>query len=458
MTVFLGYGKEGTDQEGRVFHIEWAGKNGGIFKSKIPVGLFRLKIIRRSGKQNFRNMAEVLRIVKIQNHHGNGFLREDLIPGSGLENNERTRYQWMADPVHCQERAAFRRIQKPTVICFGWAAFADKTHLVCEANVRITRYKIQIDRPQKKNHVYCYYTWLCKKHNRKFDFCMKVISACTSRPVYAFLGQRRSGKVLLVTSKGIYTQLDGQILLWCPDDWGLVPLGISIKEYAALRDCGLRAGQCVTWDGSVLRGCGNAVGVRIEAREQKPVLAKPDARAVELCMRQLSRTGKTTGLVPLLCLLLDGVELSWNLYCQTAAPAVRQLMRLGDVPDELEEAVRALLGLGVGLTPSGDDFLCGFLYFLLRSGWKQSPAVFRLTELILQNAPERTNQISAAFLRSVAKGADCERMDQMVKILGGTGEASIRCMTEIGSSSGSEMLLGMLAACKQLLEYQEGRQ
>ena len=56
--------------------------------------------------------------------------------------------------------------------------------------------------------------------------------------------------------------------------------------------------------------------------------------------------------------------------------------------------------------------------------------------------------ISAAYLQAVIAGAPFERMDRVFAGLCGEEPLDIEKLTRIGSSSGGEMLLGMLIALK----------
>ena len=58
--------------------------------------------------------------------------------------------------------------------------------------------------------------------------------------------------------------------------------------------------------------------------------------------------------------------------------------------------------LGIGLTPSGDDFLCGFLAGLRLSDG--SSVFLPFLEQHILHTLDRTNEISAAFLRCAAFG------------------------------------------------------
>ena len=59
--------------------------------------------------------------------------------------------------------------------------------------------------------------------------------------------------------------------------------------------------------------------------------------------------------------------------------------------------VTGLLGLGPGLTPSGDDLLVGLL-LALHSG--KSPAAASLSRAVVRHAPVMTGRISVSMLKA----------------------------------------------------------
>ena len=138
-----------------------------------------------------------------------------------------------------------------------------------------------------------------------------------------------------------------------------------------------------------------------------------------------------------------------NPYCTRAMPILKELLcALSDRNSErINNAVSHLLGLGIGLTPSMDDRLLGMLYGLLRSPSQQALAAV-LRQAIISHAPSRTNAISAAYLEAVASGGCFERLDHIIETLSSNSPINIAPLLEIGSSSGSEMLLGLLLATK----------
>lgn len=110
---------------------------------------------------------------------------------------------------------------------------------------------------------------------------------------------------------------------------------------------------------------------------------------------------------------------------------------------------QAMLGLGHGLTPSGDDFLAGLMVVLHLPG---GPGV-ALRDVGLQmvhGAERRTNAVSVAMLRSAAEGRVRECVIALLRELvagdpHGLDGALARVLA-IGSTSGSDMAAGIVAA------------
>jgi len=121
---------------------------------------------------------------------------------------------------------------------------------------------------------------------------------------------------------------------------------------------------------------------------------------------------------------------------------------------------RALLGLGPGLTPSGDDFLLG-LFAVLHID--QSPcARFRgLCTDIVEDLEHRTNAISAAALTAAAQGRVRETIDTLLSALMTGDEATVRRALDrvlrIGSTSGRDIVSGIVAGFDANLQATESR-
>ena len=126
--------------------------------------------------------------------------------------------------------------------------------------------------------------------------------------------------------------------------------------------------------------------------------------------------------------------------------------------------VDALVGLGVGLTPSGDDFLGG-LFFAARSLHQAYPEDFPWAEdavsELLDWAKTRTHPISHAIFSDLALGHGPEPLHDLIgglldgRDLDPVMEAALR-LTAIGHSSGWDMLAGAVTGmlmAKKSVEY-----
>jgi hypothetical protein len=114
-----------------------------------------------------------------------------------------------------------------------------------------------------------------------------------------------------------------------------------------------------------------------------------------------------------------------------------------------EAACLRLLGLGVGLTPSGDD-LVGAVFFTLRHApvahWQAAIPGFHTR--ISRAAQSASNPISAALLDDLLQGSSYRALHELFDALHlqqiSAIEDAIEALLRIGASSGSDMLAGVL--------------
>ena len=122
--------------------------------------------------------------------------------------------------------------------------------------------------------------------------------------------------------------------------------------------------------------------------------------------------------------------------------------------------VRGLIGLGPGLTPAGDDILCGLLAGLHVLGSRSpgggawaSEAAAMLGTLAGEMARERTTALSRTLLYYAACSVVVEPLLDVLRTLGaGGGVRGVDALLGIGHTSGSDMLSGALLAASALLE------
>jgi Protein of unknown function (DUF2877) len=114
-----------------------------------------------------------------------------------------------------------------------------------------------------------------------------------------------------------------------------------------------------------------------------------------------------------------------------------------------DEAAAMLIGLGPGLTPSGDDLLGGAMIALHATG--RAAAASRLAAWALPLAETRTGAISRAHLVCAAAGEGSASLHEVLAALL-TGDVAalaeaVAALGAIGHSSGWDMLAGATLAC-----------
>lgn len=125
---------------------------------------------------------------------------------------------------------------------------------------------------------------------------------------------------------------------------------------------------------------------------------------------------------------------------------------------EFEEAgalLSHLIGLGPGLTPSGDDFILGIFTSIYFLGLNKKGKT-KLVETAIKDAVDRTNLISYNMLRQGALGGFISWVENMINaLIYGDIEQIDRSfynMEKIGSSSGSDISAGILYGSKEILK------
>lgn len=165
------------------------------------------------------------------------------------------------------------------------------------------------------------------------------------------------------------------------------------------------------------------------------------AEISEKVLRQSTTTG--------LCLLLKNQ--SEDLILSATNRYLSQFQAYYQAQD-IKSAVNILLkliGLGIGLTPSGDDFLCGFMAVFHRFNLTQQP-FFQLLNQQLQQHYHHTNPISARFLACALENRFSQTLIDFFHL---SENQSINVekikadFEHIGHSSGMDTLFGIYFAC-----------
>jgi len=165
----------------------------------------------------------------------------------------------------------------------------------------------------------------------------------------------------------------------------------------------------------------------------------------------------------LLAAVSEAARTRRELHCQSAWLATAALARCDDLLGELAGAVArghvvtakraasGLIGLGPGLTPSGDDALCGFLLGR-RLSVSAHPAADRAIRHVASCAGESTTWFSAVHLELAAHDRFGEALLGLASALadGRWPEVEamlVRCLDQ-GATSGADGILGLVAGVR----------
>ena len=263
------------------------------------------------------------------------------------------------------------------------------------------------------------------------------------------LKNKRNGEIHSVYRKTINIRMDGVLLALqaCQSPVSPISLITELTE-ASMNDLNLQEGDAVTvTDSSV------AIGSHIFSFSDSEIIQTELKETLSLSCIQLlkehlkkvilsSHTGGFDTIFhasrennsPLPSLILEG---SRNYLSQAYYSILDK-----DYTSSSSSLCR-LIGLGTGLTPSGDDFLCGLFAGLLLTGKDASSFALLLKEAI-RSCISNTNDISQAFLRCALNGRFSLPVLRLTDIPDATSIYVL--FQQIGHSSGIDTLCGILFA------------
>ncbi|MCZ2127554.1 MAG: DUF2877 domain-containing protein [Anaerolineales bacterium] len=146
-----------------------------------------------------------------------------------------------------------------------------------------------------------------------------------------------------------------------------------------------------------------------------------------------------------------------SLVCKRAGEALRELLACAQTGDtsNLTSPLKKLIGLGAGLTPSGDDLLVGFfvgMYIVDRSSFL--PALADETNRL----SFATNAVSRAYLFHASRGRVSRRLATLAEALCNPARpadllAAFQSAAQTGHSSGMDAISGMMAVITLSFRY-----
>ena len=272
---------------------------------------------------------------------------------------------------------------------------------------------------------------------------MEQLSGTAPEHICNLFRQNCSGFVKMVNSRGIYLQLGFKVVLLCHSAFGTVPNGVALEQWDRLSSL-IAPDQPVESEAGVLHFPSTVWDMQLRKVPRDTQIHFHREDQLSAGMHLLLANTKPTGLSALAYPLFAGQTPRMNVYCDMALPHVSALLKA--LKEEnlygIRQPVSALLGLGPGLTPSGDDLLSGLLYGLRHGPARGTTICEALSDTIRELAGEQTNAVSADYLSAIADDAPFDRMSA-AWVNPATGAAELM---QIGNNSGGEMLLGLLCA------------
>lgn len=264
-----------------------------------------------------------------------------------------------------------------------------------------------------------------------------------------------TGRIHSVHRAAMYIEMDrtDDLVVLALDAVGGVPRGALIAGLADFRAHGLERGMAVT--GTAGRLSIPRAGFTIDVAGARQWSASLPATAACNPGRALRRRVGTAralagaaaprgGFAPLLG---DGrIDGDFAAAARPRVAALAAAVQNSQVATAAE-AASSLIGLGPGLTPSGDDLLVGLLAGLEAAGY---PLRSALATSIARHARDRTTRIGAAVLANAARGQFAERLHDVIVAVarpdaGGLPRAIERAMA-YGATSGADTLVGLFTA------------
>ncbi|MHB1134895.1 MAG: oxamate carbamoyltransferase subunit AllH family protein [Chloroflexota bacterium] len=298
---------------------------------------------------------------------------------------------------------------------------------------------------------------------------LMVGAQTASTAVLALLaGGNLAGQVHSVYRQAANLLLADNLITLTLPSVGRLANGVGLEAEIDFAALGLRPGMLARAEGGrlLVPQAGLVVDLSAAAPWSPRWQGAPDLPAAPVLLRNLALAQRLAaakplreGFGPLLALLApgqaDAAEGAASGLGAVAYPhmvATLAALEAGEA-ERAAAAAAPLLGLGDGLTPSGDDFLVGLASALLAAG---HPGASAFAKDCFARARGRTTTVSEATLRHAARGEFGERVQNLLHALlfGDESEVARRVseMLAWGHSSGADCLLGILlglAAARQ---------
>lgn len=177
-----------------------------------------------------------------------------------------------------------------------------------------------------------------------------------------------------------------------------------------------------------------------------PKVSQVDTNSMMLIKTFLSEEGKHQGILKSYqSLMTESSEEKLSLH----QDALRERLLLLKQWPTLE-VMKQFIGLGIGLTPSGDDFLLGLFsvfHYYHTSEWRQ---VLEYKKQLLHYTKERTTLVSYHMLKQMIYGQTNDALKKVIEKEDALEINDLQQFLHIGSTSGTDMLVGVLVGLEHI--------
>lgn len=290
---------------------------------------------------------------------------------------------------------------------------------------------------------------------------------------------RARGRVHSVFRRACNIETDaGELITLLAGELGNLPHGIRLAGPVASFAAWLSKGQAAILEERMLRvpdagftlnlsgaaiWCGTVSAPSVETLHAD--LAGPDAGNNAAALKELRATLLAHAPERGIALLLrDGrnakspLDRALTARLTNVLPRMALATRTRDA-DAIAALAARLVGLGEGLTPSGDDFLVGYLAALWSRADREQgiDALLRKLKAPLDEVFSQTHAISRQMLSDALQGRFAESLVDVVRALSGSGHVVDTTMQALrsGHSSGADTLCGLLFGFSPALISQE---
>ena len=247
----------------------------------------------------------------------------------------------------------------------------------------------------------------------------------------------RRGAIHSVFARALNLELGGCLVTVAHERAGRLPNGITVAGAPDFLTLGLGPGDRVDIDREAIRSGGPGAIVELgQATAWDPTLPPAQGWTDPARRRRLLEPVPAGGL---------GTPHADPWGAWRHIDRLRGCTALGDL-DGAESAAVALVGLGPGLTPSGDDLLVGCSAALRAAG---HPLAAALSARIAAAARGRTTDVAQSFHDHAARGAYAERLRDVVLATDAAAlTAAVARALAWGATSGADTLLGVLVGAQ----------